>query len=70
MLLYHSGLPGKTSASKVLWKLLSDWALDPTYEDLSHKVSKEALLIRRTFDRPPWNHGDLRWWAWRACEEP
>ena len=42
MLLYHSGLPGRTSANKVLWMLLSEWALDPTYEDLSHKVSKEA----------------------------
>ena len=70
MLLYHSGLPGRTSANKVLWNLLSDWALDPTYEDLSHKVSSEVPKIRRTFDRPPWNHRDLAMWPWRNYAEP
>ena len=70
MLLYHSGTPGRTCANKVLWELLSSWALDPAYEDLSHKVSKEVLLIRKSFDRPPWNHKDLIWWKWASYSVP
>ena len=70
ILLSQSGTPGRTCANKVLWELLSSWALDPAYEDLSHKVSKEVLLIRKSFDRPPWNHKDLIWWRWSADSVP
>ena len=37
-LLAQSGLVGRTIASYILWNLCSYWALDPTYEDLSHNV--------------------------------
>ena len=61
MLLAQSGLVGRTYANKILWSLLSNWALDPTYEDLSHKVSSEVGWARRNFDRPPRGNRDLKW---------
>ena len=70
MLMAHSGAPGRTCANKLLWDLCSYWALQPKYEDLSHKVSNELGWYRRTFDRPPRKHEDLRWWSWRAYREP
>ena len=69
MLLAQSGLVGRTYANKILWKLLSNWALDPNYEDLSHKVSSEVGWARRSFDRPPKNHRDLQWWRWSSYED-
>ena len=70
MLLAQSGLVGRTYANKLLWKLLSNWALDPAYEDLSHKVSSEVGWARRNFDRPPRDHKDLQWWRWSAYDGP
>ena len=52
MLLYNRGIAGRTCANKLLWELLSDWAMEPSYEGLSRKVSSEALWLRTTFDRP------------------
>lgn len=70
MLLAQSGVVGRSKANQILWKLLSTWALDPAYEDLSHKVSSEVGWARRTFDRPPRGHKDLGWWRWSAYEDP
>ena len=69
MLLAHSGLVGRAWANKILWDLLAIWALDPVYEDLSHKVSSEVGWVRRRFDRPPGGHRDLQWWNWTYYEE-
>ncbi len=52
MLLYHTGLVGRTCANKVLWLLLSAWATDGRYRDLSNKVSQVVNLMRQTFERP------------------
>ena len=70
MLLAQSGAPGRACANHLLWDLCSDWALDRTYEDLSHKVTSMVAYLRKHFDRPPANHWDLDWWTWRAYEEP
>ena len=71
MLLAQSGLPGKCCCfNELLWRLLSRWAVDPTYQDLSHKVSSEVNWIRRTFDRPPRGHRDLWWGRWSAYDVP
>ena len=40
-LLAQSGLVGRTIANYIIWNLCPYWALDPTYEDLSHKVYYE-----------------------------
>ena len=70
MLMAHSGVPGRTCANNVLWSLCSYWALQSKYEDLSHKVSSELGWYRRTFDRPPQGHDDLRTWSWKSYKEP
>ena len=70
MLLAHSGHIGRGYANKILWDLMSKWALDDTYEDLSHKVSNQVGWARRSFDRPPADHSDLSWWTWSAYDEP
>ena len=70
MLLAHSGHIGRGYANKIMWDLMSKWALADTYEDLSHKVSNEVGLARRSFERPPAGHRDLQWWTWGAYDEP
>ena len=70
ILLAHSGLPGRTAANKIVWDLCSLWALDPGYENLSHKVSSEVGHARKQFDRPPHEHPDLNWWRWDLYQEP
>ena len=70
MLLSHSGHIGRGQANKIMWDLMSDWALCPTYADLSHKVSSQVGWVRRYFDRPPVGHKDLAWWTWDAYDVP
>ena len=70
MLLAHSGLLGRGYANKVMWDLLSYWALSPTYEDLSHKVTNMVGWVRRDIDRPPEWHPDAAWWTWKCYDEP
>ena len=68
MLLVHSGEIGRAYANKIMWKLLSEWALEDPYRDLSNKVSAEVGWSRMHFDRPPGGHYDLTWWRWRLLE--
>ena len=70
MLLAQSGHIGRGHANRLMWELMSKWALDDTYEDLSHKVSNTVGWYRRTFDRPPKGHEDCKWWTWSAYDEP
>ena len=64
MLLAHSGAVGRGHANKIMWNLMSNWALDEAYEDLSHKVSNQVGWARRNFDRPPKEHEDTSLWTW------
>ena len=68
MLLVHSGEIGRAHANRIMWKLLSEWALDDQYRDLSNKVSSEVGWTRMHFDRPPAGHEDLTWWRWSLLE--
>ena len=70
MLLAHSGLLGRGYANQVLWELMSNWALDANYEDLSHKVTSMVSWARKDIDRPPVWHEDAAWWTWKCYEEP
>ncbi len=69
MLLYHTGIVGRTCANKILWQLLSTWATDGRYRDLSNKVSKEVKHMRQNFERPPKGHRDFKTWSWKHLEE-
>ena len=70
MLLVHSGLAGRSEANEIMWSLLSYWALQPQYKNLSSKVSQMILRARKKFDRPPRRHGDRHSWTWSMYEEP
>ena len=70
MLLCHSGLHGRTLANEILWKLLSEYALQRTYEDLSHKCTNMVGWARRDMDRPPRTSRDRLWWRWRNISNP
>ena len=70
MLLAQSGHIGRGHANKIMWDLMSNWALDDIYEDLSHKVSNAVGCRRRLFDRPPADHPDCEWWTWERYDEP
>ena len=51
-LLLHSGMVGRAAANKLLWDVLSMWALDDPQEDLSNMVTREVNVGRRVFDIP------------------
>ena len=70
LMLAQSGQVGRAYANKILWDLLSDWALEGEYRDLSNKVSSDVGWARRNFDRPPRTSWDLEWWAWAAYQVP
>ena len=69
-LLAQSGIVGRGHANKILWRLLTNEALDPAYQDLSRLVTNFVYAARRDFDRPPREHADLRWWGWRCYSSP
>ena len=64
MLLAQLGVAGRAAANEVLWELLTVWALNPEYLDLSHKCTSLVYLQRKTIDRPPGHHRDLGNWRW------
>ena len=70
MLLAQSGHIGRGHANKIMWGLMSNWALDDIYEDLSHKVSNAVGCTRRLFDRPPADHRDAEYWSWERYDVP
>eukprot|EP00972_Heterocapsa_arctica_P065866 9720288-Heterocapsa_arctica.AAC.1 len=61
---------GRTKANEVMWNLLSIWALDSAYLDLSHKVTSEVNIARKSFDMPPTDHWEFEDWAWSRYSEP
>ena len=69
MLLVQSGHIGRGHANKLMWDLMSNWALIDSYEDLSNKVSNQVGRARRNFDRPPACHRDADWWDWSSYDE-
>ena len=70
LILAQSGPVGRAHANKTLWDLMSNWALNPTYQDLSNKVTNDVGWSRRNMDRPPRGHKDLQWWTWTRYREP
>ena len=63
LLLAHMGIVGRTASNKILWGVVSLWALFPEYEDLSHKVSTLVNQSRKHIERPPAKHRDRGTWS-------
>ena len=55
---------GRAKANKILWEIMTGPALAPDHRDLSHMVTAKVYQARKTIDRPPREHGDLRYWEW------
>jgi hypothetical protein len=70
VLLAHCGLPGRSEANRVLWELLSIWALKEEYVDISRKTSTLVWEARRHFERPPQADRDCLWWEPRHYVAP
>ena len=72
-LLLHSGMVGRAAANKLLWDVLSMWALDDPQQDLSHLVTHEVNVARRAFDIPMMGLMESTGWSWdrmRNSDEP
>ena len=65
LILAHTGAHGRAHANRILWKLMSDWALQVPYRDLSNLVSHEVNIAHQSLGRPPREHKDLDWWTWQ-----
>ena len=63
-LLLQSGLVGRAAANKLLWDVLSMWALDDPQEDLSNLVTHEVNVGRRVFDIPIQSLMESSGWSW------
>ena len=61
---------GRTQANKILWELLSWYALEPDYRNLSALLSHLVGTSRRNHDRPPRHHDDFDSWYWAKYWEP
>ena len=61
---------GRTQANKILWELLSWYALEPDYRNLSALLSHLVGTSRRNHDRPPRKHDDFDTWYWAKYWEP
>ena len=52
ILLAQSGAVGRASASKIMWNLMTDWALDRDHPNLSKRVTLAVRRARERFDMP------------------
>lgn len=69
-LLASQGVAGRTQANEIVWKGLSNLALEPGHRDFSRKISNLVTLARRLIDRPPTWHEDARSWSWERALRP
>ena len=53
-----------------MWNLLSSWALQEHYPDLSSMVSAAVGLARKKIDRPPMTHPNFQNWHWQKYWVP
>ncbi len=71
MLLAQSGEVGRAEYNHVMWKLITEVAIEPPYRDLNRKVSQMVLNARTHFDRPPAQEwGERKAWGWASLMKP
>ncbi len=63
LMLLHQGPVGRAELSKVLFKVLTEYAITSEYRNLSCNVSSLLGTSRRYLDRPPDGHKDLKFWS-------
>ena len=67
-LLAQDGRVGRGHANHIMWTILSKYAVDPAYQDLSNIIVHLINKHRLDYDRPPREHKDLKWWSWTCYE--
>ena len=55
---------GRTKANKILWEIMTGPALAVPHRDMSHMVTARVYQARKSMDRPPREHYDLKYWDW------
>ena len=65
-LLLQAGKVGRAHGNKVMWKMLSYYALQKPYMNLSSLLTSQIKWARQQFDRPGREMLDLRWWNWKC----
>ena len=63
-LLLQAGKVGRAYGNKVMWKMLSYYALQKPYKNLSMLMTSQIKWARQSFDRPGRDMPDLKWWQW------
>ena len=63
ILLAQSGAIGRAAANKIMWSLMTDWALDRDHPNLSKRVTVAVRKARERFDMPKKRDMDQRWRA-------
>ena len=67
MLLAQSGEVGRAEYNYIMWRLITDVALNTPYMDLNKKISQMVLNARKHFERPPTkNWEDRHGWGWAS----
>ena len=63
LLLAQSGVIGRASANKIMWTLMTDWALDRAHPNLSRRVTMAVRSARERFDqlRSGWTSDGYQW---------
>ena len=69
ILLVHQGVAGRACANKLLWDLLTRYAI-MSHKDLNHKAMKKIGEFRRLIDRPPGKHRDAEHWTFERALQP
>ena len=69
ILLAHQGIAGRACANKILWDLLTRFAI-MSHHDINHKAMSTITSIRRLIDRPPANHPDAKHWTFERALQP
>ena len=70
ILLAQSGAIGRAAANKIMWLLMTDWALDRDHPNLSKRVTAAVRKARERFDMPKnraWTIDGVPW-SWELLE--
>ena len=69
LLLAQSGVIGRASANKIMWTLMTDWALDRAHPNLSRRVTMAVRSARERFDQPRSGYtSDGYQWTWDTLQ--
>ena len=63
-LLLQAGKVGRAQGNRVMFKMLSYYALQKPYMNLSRLLTSQIKWARQTFDRPGREMPDMRRWEW------